>query len=99
MLSHAFSEAALKGMESYVLEQVRDLCDKLGNSTDEWSEPRNMSVWADYLAFDVLGELCYGKSFEMKERGNNRYVAELVPIAVRAVYEVSDGCIADMTQG
>ena len=91
MLSHAFSENALKGMEAYVLEQIREWCTKLGDNTapERWSESRNMANMADYLTFDVLGELCYGKTFGMLSREGNRYVADLLPIAVQALYEVS----------
>ncbi|KAF2272270.1 benzoate 4-monooxygenase cytochrome P450 [Westerdykella ornata] len=38
---------------------------------DGWSEPRNMSTWMDHLIFDIMGDLCFGQTFNTKEPGEN----------------------------
>lgn len=93
MLSHAFSEGAIKNMEKYILGNVRTFTTKLGEKgfsekdggymgeekgEGEWSKPQNMADWSNYLTFDVMGDLCFGKAFEMLEREENRHVIDLI---------------------
>lgn len=60
-------------------------------SGDEWSEPRNMSKWADSLVFDILCDLCFGRSFETKEPGPNkvRSVPDDIAQFMQFTYNVS----------
>ena len=37
-----------------------------------WSEPKNLATWSDYLMFDLFGEICFGKSHDLKEPGPNQ---------------------------
>jgi hypothetical protein len=92
VLSHAFSETAMKTMEKFILDKVRIFCrvlpqgrlDLLGvqrqasGDAKGWSAPQNMSDLSDYLAFDVMGELAFGKSFDMLESERNRFASTLV---------------------
>jgi hypothetical protein len=89
-MSHAFSDQAIKSMEKYILANIRSFCSALRNGTNiekasktAWSSPKNMSDWCNYLTFDVLGDLCFGISFEMLEHENNRHVVDLVSSAAR----------------
>lgn len=67
-MSHAFSEAALKGVEEYVLSHVRTYIQKLaGGASSGWTEPRDVQTWSSYLGFDVMGDLSFGKAFGMLE--------------------------------
>ena len=85
VLSQAFSDAAIKQMERYVLANVRTFCQQIGaGAADDrkgWSLPKNMSDWCNYLSMDILGDLCFGKAFHMLERPDNRYALELVSLA------------------
>ncbi|UKZ81786.1 hypothetical protein TrVFT333_009559 [Trichoderma virens FT-333] len=86
VMSHAFSEAALKGVEEYVLAHIRLYIQKLaGGSSGEWTEPRNVSKWSTYLGFDVMGDLSFGKSFNMLEGDipENREAAHLLAQAAK----------------
>ncbi len=74
VLSHAFSDKALKAMEEHILDHIEAFCAQLGSTT----EPQNMAQLCDYLTFDVLGDLCFGKSFEMQHKPDNRFVKELI---------------------
>ncbi|KAF7885216.1 hypothetical protein EAF00_011034 [Botryotinia globosa] len=85
VLSHAFSDNAIKTMEKYILANVRTFCTNLGQprasaekSTGGWSVAQNMSDWCNYLTFDVMGDLCFGKAFEMLENASNRHVIDLI---------------------
>lgn len=85
VLSHGFSDGAMKEMERYVLANVRTFCEQVGlgasNESKGWTVPKNMADWCNYLAMDILGDLCFGKAFHMLERPDNRYALELVSLA------------------
>ena len=92
VLSHAFSDNAIKGMEKYILGNVRTFCSALGSSPPhpaftavektrekgQWNAAQNMADWCNYLTFDVMGDLCFGKAFEMLDSHTNRHVIDLI---------------------
>jgi len=88
VLSHAFSDGAIKEVERYILANIRTFCDSigdLGRSAGEkgWSAPKNMADWCNWLAMDILGDLCFGKAFHMLDRPDNRYAVNLVSTAAQ----------------
>lgn len=90
VLSHAFSDGAIKEVERYILANVRTFCEAVGDygrviSADSkgWSAPKNMSDWCNWLAMDILGDLCFGKAFHMLDRPDNRYAVDLVGVAAQ----------------
>lgn len=72
VLSNAFSDRAVRSAEQFVIRHVDRWCELLiqdaGNS---WSKPRNIARWSEFLVFDILTDLCFGKSFGLKEPGEN----------------------------
>ncbi|GME27504.1 cytochrome p450 monooxygenase [Neofusicoccum parvum] len=85
-MSHAFSDSALKGVEDYVLTYVRSYVSKLaGGTTDSWTPARDVSTWSSYLGFDVMGDLSFGRSFNMLEGdiAENREAAFLLTQAAK----------------
>ena len=98
VLSQAFSEQALKGMEDVMLLNIRQFCSIMGGDEID-TEPRNtdsekglvvrnMSDWFAYLTYDVMGELCFGKSFGMLIERGRRDVINLVDRAAFRHYVV-----------
>ncbi|KAL8777895.1 MAG: hypothetical protein Q9213_007662 [Squamulea squamosa] len=72
ILNAAFSDKALRTYEPFMIQHVDRWCELLlDGARYEWSSPKDMADWSDYLIFDILGELCYAKSFGLKESGNN----------------------------
>lgn len=72
VLNNAFSDKALKGMEPFIhqnLDRWLDLIKQQPQETTngEWSISLNMADEVNHLVFDVLGDLCFGKQFNMKE--------------------------------
>jgi hypothetical protein len=75
-------------MEKYILANVRTFCSALGSKSQplvekamakgQWGVAQNMSDWCNYLTFDVMGDLCFGKAFEMLEHHENRHVIDLL---------------------
>ncbi|KAJ5825239.1 Cytochrome P450 [Penicillium riverlandense] len=98
VLSQAFSDHALKGMEDVMLLHVRQLCavlaghdggDSDGDDFDEERKGavvRNMGDWFSYLTYDVMGELCFGKSFDMLVSRGKRHMVRLVDRAANRHY-------------
>ncbi|KAI0141897.1 isotrichodermin C-15 hydroxylase [Xylariaceae sp. FL1272] len=85
VLSQAFSDSNMKEMERYVLANVRSFCEQIGMGASDdrkgWTIAKNMSDWCNYLAFDILGDLCFGKAFHMLEMPDNRYALDLISLA------------------
>lgn len=86
VLSHAFSESAMKEMQRYILGNIRTFTEQIGRQdagieAKGWSRPRNMADWCNYLAMDILGDLCFGKAFHMLESEDNRFALGLVEAA------------------
>ena len=73
VLSRAFSENALRSAEPFIHQNLDRWIDLIEHKVEVggWSEFLEMSDWATYLIFDILGDLCFGKSFGMKEAGSD----------------------------
>lgn len=89
VLSQAFSDTAIKSMENHILFHVRQFCANLAGNVpsgpvcqDIESVKRdttiNVSDQANYLTFDIMGDLCFGKAFGMLEMPDNRFAIDLV---------------------
>lgn len=97
VLSHAFSDSAIKEVERYILANIRTFCEAIGDygrvihEKKGWSAPKNMSDWCNWLAMDILGDLCFGKAFHMLDRPDNRYAVDLVGVAAQRHLLVSIG--------
>jgi len=75
VLNSAFTDKAVRSAEEFVIQHV-DRWNTLlieGNHGQTWTDPQNMSGLSDYLVFDIMGDLCFGKSFELKEPGPNQF--------------------------
>lgn len=100
----AFSETAMKGMEGYVVGLVEDFIGRVGEVVDcgvggeekeeegkeKWSKCLNMSQWCNWLVFDIMGELVFGKSFgTLGSHIPNRKAIFLLGRAARRNYVVA----------
>ena len=91
VLNLAFSEKSIRAAEVFIQKHV-DRWDELladGDSKD-WSQPRNMTDWTDYLVFDILCDLCFGRSLNIKEPGKNQFrgIPKLIDTYLRFNYPV-----------
>ncbi|KAH2293159.1 hypothetical protein KXV50_003788 [Aspergillus fumigatus] len=92
VLSQAFSDQALKSMEDVMLLHVRQLCEILTGGLDGPKGEKsatavfNLGDWFSYLTYDVMGELCFGKSFDMLISSGRRKLIELVDRAANRHY-------------
>ncbi|KAI9924238.1 hypothetical protein MW887_007188 [Aspergillus wentii] len=96
ILSQVFTASALKGVEDRILLHTRRLCDMLYNDTADsiisdspvdskssWGPTKDMAALSDYVAFDVISDLCYGKSFGMLESDRYRSITKITTMLSR----------------
>ena len=80
LLNLAFTEKSLRASAVFMHKHIDRWHELLASHDGEWSAPQNFAEKADELVFDILGDICFGKSFEIKEPGEN--AIRLVPHAV-----------------
>lgn len=79
MLNQAFSESALRSAEPFVHSNVDRWLELLDQRSQKTGDFINVAEEINYLVFDILGDLCFGKSFDMKEPDSDmRYVPQVM---------------------
>jgi cytochrome P450 len=59
-------------------ENRLDLTNCTTNASNEWTVARNMTHWAHYLSFDVMGDLIFGVKYDLLGSMASRYVFEAI---------------------
>ena len=74
LLNVVFTEKSVRAAEFFIQKHV-DSWDELLPDGDgkDWSKPKNLTEWSDYLVFDILCDLCFGRSLNVKEPGENQF--------------------------
>ncbi|KAK0365469.1 hypothetical protein LTR91_005959 [Friedmanniomyces endolithicus] len=96
VMSQAFSAEAMRGMEVYVVGLVQDLVDKIdgvikASDAEEggWSGTGPMASYLNWLVFDIMGDLVFGKSFgTLGDKPENREGIRLLGRAAKRNYVV-----------
>lgn len=73
---------ALEGYDSRVKGYANDL---VGQIKSFGGKPLNASLWFNYYSFDVMGELAFGKSFDMLKTGEKHHAIKLLHEGTRPV--------------
>jgi hypothetical protein len=93
VLNYAFSEAALRDAEVFLhsnLDRWLELIGQQAAKDGEWTTPINMCDWINWLVFDILGDLCFGKNFNMKEPESDlRHIPEIMATFLEILHSVS----------
>lgn len=92
VLNNAFSDRALRGAEPLVHANVDRWLELINEQTGDkqWSQSLNMAEQANYLVFDILGDLCFGKCFNMKEPGSDlKSIPSLMTTFLELMHPVS----------
>ncbi|KAL9126791.1 MAG: hypothetical protein Q9217_004218 [Psora testacea] len=77
ILSHAFSDRALKEQE-YILHNQSNLLIKRLQQVSEGGSEVDICNWYNFVTFDIIGDLCFGESFKSLEGGEHHpWVAAL----------------------
>ena len=94
ILNTVFTETSIRAAGLFIYKHVDRWNELLldGDGKD-WSQPKNLAEHVDNLVFDILGDLCFGKSFETKEAGENpfRNIPAAIHSYMRFTYPVWSG--------
>ncbi|KAH8809305.1 cytochrome P450 4F3 omega-hydroxylase [Xylogone sp. PMI_703] len=86
VLSHAFSDRALKDQESFVHQYLNMLITKL---RERASRPDtavvNLVQWFDWTAFDIIGDLSFGEPFDCLKNSSYHFWVDTILQVVVAV--------------
>ncbi|PVH97614.1 cytochrome P450 monooxygenase-like protein [Periconia macrospinosa] len=78
MLNQSFTEKSLRASESFMIKHI-DRWNELfvpesgASDAEGWGEVMNFADISDHFVFDVMGDLCFGASFNIKEPGDNPF--------------------------
>ena len=81
-MAPAFTNAALATMEEYILPHMRNFFkyasdeERFPSASQCWTA--DMSKWGNYLTFDVMGDLVFGKGFDMLAGNESRELPGIV---------------------
>lgn len=94
LLNLCFTEKSLRAASGFIVRHVdrwNEIMLEENSSTTEWSAPVDFTKKMDNLAFDIMGDLSFGKSFGIKEPGDNplRAVPHNIVAYLRFYYPVS----------
>jgi cytochrome P450 len=78
IMSHAFSEAAVRSYQETVLDKVRLFCQRIADPTAFGEEYKNMSRWFSYLTYDIMGNLTFGHEYGMLTRTDDHFIQPLI---------------------
>lgn len=77
MLSAAFATKALVDQEDIITKSVDEFVDRIGE-LGAGETGLNMTKWYEMVAFDTLGEMAFGQSFESVKKGKPDSWSELI---------------------
>jgi hypothetical protein len=92
VLNYAFSEAALRDAEVFLHSNIDRWLELLRQSGEDgqWTGSLNMCDSINWLVFDILGDLCFGQNFNMKEPDSNlRHIPEVMVSFLELLHPVS----------
>lgn len=78
LLSAAFSTKALLEQEDIVRTTVDAFVDRVGKNGGPNTPGINMTKWYEMVAFDVLGEMTFGQSFQCIQSGKPHHWQEMI---------------------
>ncbi|KAK2814459.1 hypothetical protein FQN49_008179, partial [Arthroderma sp. PD_2] len=79
MLSHAFSDKALRGQEG-IMQRLADvlISGMKSQLKERGSKPVDMTKRYNWTTFDIIGDLAFGQSFGCLEASKHHYVISMV---------------------
>ncbi|KAG8531950.1 uncharacterized protein KY384_003586 [Bacidia gigantensis] len=82
LLNTVFTDSSVRSAASFIIRHL-DRWNELSLNQEtpgDWSKSIDMAKWMDCMVFDVMTDLCFGKSANIKEPGHNPY--KTIPEAV-----------------
>lgn len=92
LLNQVFTEKSLRSATAFIIQHIDRWNQVIADEIDmEWSAPMDLSRRLDELTFDIIGDLAFGRSFDIKEPGSNplKVIPENVAGYMKFYYPVS----------
>ncbi|KAI1112874.1 benzoate 4-monooxygenase cytochrome P450 [Nemania sp. NC0429] len=71
-LNLGFTEKSIRASSDFIVKHVDRWIQIIADETiTEWSPPMDFTQKIDALMFDMMADLCFGRSFEIKKPGDN----------------------------
>jgi hypothetical protein len=89
-ISQALHGSAAKDIERSMSRNIDKFCSNLakeGNNI-QWSPALNFADVTSYLSFDIMGEVCFGRTFDMISQEENRYILQVISDGAQALNTV-----------
>ncbi|KAH8172391.1 cytochrome p450 domain-containing protein [Sarocladium implicatum] len=80
LISHAFSDAALRSYEKALENKVDLLCTQLQDPSSFHGEYKNMSRWFSFLTYDIMGELVFDQQYNMLTDDSGHYIQDVIDV-------------------
>jgi hypothetical protein len=100
ILAQALGDRATRQMDGRIFRTLRTFIQIMGDHHGDnaaqcvpdhgWSRPKNMSEWASYLAFDLMGSVCFSADYNMLTSEDHRPMLRALSAGVDALNTVSD---------
>jgi cytochrome P450 len=71
LLNLSFTEKSLRAVSKIMFQHIDRWNELMIGDSNDWSNPIDFSESVGTLVFDISGDLCFGKSFDTKEPGEN----------------------------
>ncbi|KAB8216388.1 cytochrome P450 [Aspergillus novoparasiticus] len=78
MLSAAFATKSLVEQEHIISSAVDEFIGRIGRDGGPDSPGLNMTKWYEMVAFDILGEMAFGQSFQSVKSGKLHFWSEII---------------------
>lgn len=91
VMEHAFTDKSLRASQAYLVQNVqtfRDVILQSSKTGKDWSQPYNMSQWSTYLSYDIMGDLVFGRRFNLMTSDAHRFVPKLIMNSTAFIYTV-----------
>ncbi|KAJ5276481.1 Cytochrome monooxygenase lcsI [Penicillium chrysogenum] len=85
LLSHAFSEKALREQESLLQSHVDMLVERLKGTISSSRETVDMSQWYNFTTFDIMGDLAFGEPFDCLQESQYHPWVEMVFVSLKVL--------------
>ncbi|RSL93663.1 hypothetical protein CEP52_013142 [Fusarium oligoseptatum] len=78
LMSGAMSDSALRKFEPFVQEKIDLFLKQLMDPKSFNGTVKNLSEWFNFLSYDIMGHLAFGKGFNMLTSDEHHYVQPLI---------------------
>ncbi|KAJ5935122.1 Cytochrome monooxygenase lcsI [Penicillium verhagenii] len=84
LMSHAFSEKALRDQESLIQSYVDLLVDRLDGQVTAANDAIDMCCWYNFTTFDIVGDLAFGEPFDCLQKSEYHPWVKMVFTSVKS---------------